>query len=96
MATERNIIQVTGASADLYATNDIDGLELIEHGTQQPAADQYCVQGTATTDALTELQQRGGLTVEIVYTADEMAEHFATIEKDLDADRDPDDPSLVS
>jgi hypothetical protein len=79
MADDFNLVRITGASADLRATGDVDGLLLHDHGTRPLGGDSYSVAANATDAAIAVLRQRG-LQVDIVYSAADMATHFAALD----------------
>jgi hypothetical protein len=90
MSDEINLIQITGGSTDLLGTRDIEGLLIHDHGQQVVGPDRYSVAANATDDAIGVLQQRG-LAVEVIFSAADLAAHFAT----LDAESGNKDPGVA-
>ncbi len=90
MARALNIIQITGASADLLGTRDIDGLRIGDHGQKVLGPDQFRVSADASDDAIATLKQRG-FAVDVIFSGDDMDAHFAA----LDAESGGGDPGAV-
>lgn len=83
MADDFAIIEITGASADILGARDIDGLTIHDHGDRSIGADRFIVVANATDEAIAELRARG-LTVNVVYSAEDMAAHFQSLDSESD------------
>jgi hypothetical protein len=82
---EFNLVEITGAADALAGTRDIEGLLIHDHGQRAMDDDQYRVAANATDDAVAALQQRG-FTVDIIYSAADLAAHFAALDAETSSD----------